>query len=296
MLVYALGFDGVICDSADEWAELSWRVISGIWPGRFDHLDKEELLRKFVRARPAIQEPCEAPIVLRLIIDGRDPDAIIKNYPLTLLQWTYDNPEEEYDPPFLRHNLVERINKVRLDWLESDREGWLASHRFYPGVVEALLNTESAIFFLTAEDKLILQILLESQGVFLPPDRIFDCIRGDEKADAVVQLARTLDNDPEYRQALGGQATCQPRVAYVDDRLFTVFDVADRVKSPKPPTREFDDVGNPIVPVGEDLESRVTVFLATWGYSTTEQKQRASIQQEVKVQLLDLPDFVRNMQ
>ena len=135
--------------------------------------------------------------------------------------------------------------------------GWLASHGFYPGVIErvrGLAGGPVRVVVLTTKEGRFARTLLARQGLTL----------GD--ADVFGKEARRPKRTILLELIAGGDAA---RVWFVEDRLRTLQDV----------TREPGLAG-------------VRLFLAAWGYNTA--ADRAAARRDGRILLLTLARFARD--
>ncbi|WP_411727104.1 hypothetical protein [Methyloglobulus sp.] len=65
-MIYALDFDGVICDSAVETAITGWKAASGIL-GDIPKAVPQEMIGRFRLVRPIIETGYEAILAMRLL-------------------------------------------------------------------------------------------------------------------------------------------------------------------------------------------------------------------------------------
>ena len=78
-IIYALDFDGVICDSAIETAITGWKAASGIWQD-MQGSAPEAIVARFREVRPIIETGYEAILVIRLLHLGQTTAEIFSGY------------------------------------------------------------------------------------------------------------------------------------------------------------------------------------------------------------------------
>lgn len=244
--VFALDFDGVICDSAAEGAVTSWRAGQKLWP-QWQGAEPPEACRdRFVRLRPALETGYQMPLLMKLVCDNvSDAEVLARFVPLC---------EELISSHGLtRHQLVELFGEARDEWIARDPIGWLASHRFYPGVLDRLREAlvSHPVYILTTKQERFTRQLLGAEGVAMPEERIW----GLERNLAKSRLLEQIMADPAHRGS---------RIHFVEDRVETLLDVA---KNP-----------------GLD---GVCLYLADWGYNTPAQREEARQHPRVTVWPID---------
>ncbi|TVQ58162.1 MAG: HAD family hydrolase [Spirulina sp. DLM2.Bin59] len=238
----ALDFDGVICNGLSEYFRTTCRAYDEIWGA--EHLGDWEA--DFCGLRPVIESGWEMPILLRALAMGVTKEAITQH-------WAPIRDEivkaEECD----RIKIATIVDRVRDRWIQEDLAGWLALHRFYPGVLEQiqtwlLAKTPELWIISTKEGRFIAQ-LLHQQGIDFPGGHIFGKEVKRPKADSLRQLL--------FRQ---------PGAWFVEDRMETLENIADQ----------------------PDLQV-VELFLADWGYNTANMRDLA--QNHPRIRLLSLAQF-----
>ena len=249
--ILALDFDGVICDGLLEYFQTAWRTYCKIWQPETT-TPPPDLADKFYRLRPVIESGWEMPVLLRVLLLGVSESQILPDWS-TVLHQCIDS--ENLQPS----DLGQQVDKIRDEWITNDLEGWLALHRFYPGVIERLqsiLETPTPFFIVTTKEGRFAKQLLQQQGIELSKDRII----GKEIKRPKHQTLRKLIH--EFTGNFGS-------LWFVEDRLNTLLSVEQQ----------------------SDL-TQVKLYLADWGYNT------AAHQDEVgnhpRIQLLSLSQFAQN--
>ncbi len=221
----ALDFDGVLCDGLPEYFRSAWKAGQRVWVWA-DPPDTD-LEPAFARLRPWIETGWEMPLALWALqhvgetgIGPHWPSAI----PALLEQCGCDRP-----------TLAAALDQVRADWIATDRPGWLALHRFYPGVLDALQAWGDRWCIITTKDGRFTYELLTQAGLGCDRDRIFGKEVGQPKTETLKQLL-----------AQGHTLT------FVEDRAEALLAAARQ-------------------PELADIQ----LVLAAWGYNTAEQRQQA---------------------
>ncbi|KAM6584791.1 hypothetical protein CsatB_011793 [Cannabis sativa] len=260
--LYALDFDGVLCDSCGETAVSAVKAAKVRWPGLFDNVDstlENWIVDQMVTVRPVVETGYETLLLVRLLLETRIPSIRKSSVSEGLTvegildNWLKLKPVimEEWDEN--REILIDLFGKVRDEWLENDFHTWIGANRFYPGVPDALKFASSRIFIVTTKQGRFAEALLrELAGVTLPPERIFGLGTGPK-----VEVLKQLQKKPEHQGM---------KLHFVEDRLATLKNV---IKEP-----ELD---------GWNL------YLVDWGYNT--QKEREEAASIPRIRLLELSDF-----
>jgi hypothetical protein len=134
-----------------------------------------------------------------------------------------------------RARLTTALDTSRDRWLQQDAPGWLARHRFYPGIaawLTRLIAARQLVYVLSTKGKPFLDALLAAQHVPLPSERVIGKEEPrQEKWDVLRALAAS-------HGVAAGDAW------FVEDRLATLFDFR----------RHAPDL------------AATRLFLADWGY------------------------------
>lgn len=222
----ALDFDGVLCDSAAETAVAAWRAGRVLWPEEWSAGEPPpELVARFCALRPLLETGYQAIALLRWAAEGAADEQIAARFvrgPAAFEETTGRS----------RTELVRLFGEARDRWIAEAPEAWLARHRFYPGVAEAVARLPAAVplFILTTKQRRFTERLLARAGLTLPGERLFALESGRRKEDILADLLR--------------QPAWQGRQwHFIEDRLDTLREAAARP--------ELD---------------RVRLYLAAWGY------------------------------
>lgn len=179
-------FDGVIVDGMEEYWWSARSAALSLCPGASLPTTIPDGFRLL---RPWIHHGWEMVLIATLFSDASqplmtaDPEAVIRNYSafcsegLSRFGWTSTL-------------LQERLEQVRRDAVETDREGWLAMHRPYPGVPERLASLEDdgvAWAVLTTKGRAFTAELLASMG--LTPTRL-DGRESGPKPEVLLRLCK----------------------------------------------------------------------------------------------------------
>lgn len=155
--------------------------------------------------------------------------------------------------------LAAALDQVRDQWIVHDLPGWLGAHQFYAGVKEqlqALLASGLPVVIITTKEGRFTQQLLQQQGLTLPPQQVIGKERGQPKAQSLHQVQQTYQ--------IGFET-----LWFVEDRLKTLQNIQRQ----------------------PDLKS-VRLFLAEWGYTTSE--DLAAARSDPQVVSLSLERFCQD--
>jgi len=208
--VFALDFDGVLCDSAAETAESAWRAGRGIWAEWRDQDAPPALVDRFCRLRPVIETGYQTIALMRLCdSDVSDEDVLSRFGELC--------DRVLADAGLTRQQSVELFGRTRDDWIRANPDGWLGKHRFYPGTIETVraVSATSPVYILTTKQERFVHALLRGARCELPAGQVFGLDSGKKKEDVLAQLLR-------------GPQLVGATVHFVEDRLDTLRRVMAR--------------------------------------------------------------------
>jgi phosphoglycolate phosphatase-like HAD superfamily hydrolase len=245
--ILALDFDGVLCDGLMEYFQVAWRTYHQLW--RPDSaVPPKDWAPIFYRLRPVIESGWEMPVLLQALQQGVTETEIFQD-------WMAIAPHILADSHLEAKTIGNALDRQRDKWIATDLDGWLALHRFYPGVIDRLRSILSSavypVIISTKEGRFINQ-LLQQQGIELAEAQII----GKESQRPKHQVLREL-------AATHGALSS---IWFVEDRLKTLISIQNHA----------------------DLAA-VRLFLADWGYNT--EPERAAAQQHHRIELLSLTSF-----
>ncbi|ONM20537.1 hypothetical protein ZEAMMB73_Zm00001d005170 [Zea mays] len=292
--LYALDFDGVLCDSCGESSLSAIKAAKVRWPSLFEQVDaamEEWIVEQMYTLRPVVETGYENLLLVRLLVEiqihsvrkssvsyflqcfiyGLSIQEILENWsklkPTLMDEWQED-----------RESLVDLFGRVRDDWIENDFSGWIGANRFYPGTADALKLSSSEAYIVTTKqfcsvgnaeclsstDHLLVvfqsrfaeALLKELAGIDFPSERIYGLGTG-PKVKVLQQLQQMLQH-----QGL--------KLHFIEDRLATLKNV-----------------------IKEPALDNWNLYLVKWGYNT--QKEREETEAIPRIQLIDLPDFSRQL-
>lgn len=249
--ILALDFDGVLCDGMREYFEASRRTYMRVWPD--EPVPGEERFPAFRTLRPVIMTGWEMPVLLRAIVQGYSPEAMLQHWEAirdALIQ--AESPQGKA----LGNTLTHTLDEVRRAWITATPDDWLARNVPYcplDDVRRLLAEPERAVLVTTKEGEFARQIL-HHWGVHVAD------IQGKEAGTHKCDNLRALI--AQYTAAHGRR----PVLWFVEDRLETLHHVTTHA--------DLDDVG---------------LFLAAWGYNTP--AIRESVPDNGRIRLLELEQF-----
>ncbi|XP_049400438.1 uncharacterized protein LOC125864466 isoform X1 [Solanum stenotomum] len=260
--LYALDFDGVLCDSCGESSLSAVKAAKVRWPSLFNGVDsslEDWIVDQMHVVRPVVETGYENLLLVRLLLESRissirtssvaeglTVEGILENWakikPIIMAEWNED-----------RDFLIDLFGKVRDEWMDNDLATWIGANRFYPGVPDALKFASSKLYIVTTKQSRFADALLKGiAGTTIPAERIFGLGTGPK-----VKVLKQLQEMPEH-QGL--------KLHFVEDRLATLKNV-----------------------IKESELDGWNLYLGDWGYNT--QKEREEAAGISRIRVLELSDF-----
>lgn len=203
--LFALDFDGVICDSALETGLSGWQVASRIW-GEMPEQMPEQIMTDFRQIRPVMETGFEAILICRLLFEGLQPALLMDDFASQLKSLMAREYLDVAD-------LKKKFGEYRDNWIETDLVGWIGMNPLYPGVTDLLqtIPLKQRYIITTKQERFVIEILAANQIEILP-DQVYGLERQLKKPQILDDL-----------QQLNPHAT----ILFVEDRLPTLLDVIE---------------------------------------------------------------------
>eukprot|EP00177_Eucheuma_denticulatum_P000655 GFKZ01001172.1.p1 GENE.GFKZ01001172.1~~GFKZ01001172.1.p1 ORF type:complete len:312 (+),score=30.47 GFKZ01001172.1:131-1066(+) len=259
--IFALDFDGVLCDSVTESSLTAFRAAATMWPDLSVPRDTngappQHLLNAMRLVRPVVETGFENVLLARLAGQVSDVEAdfvrpVMEDWGALreqlMQQWGCD-----------KEHLVSTFGQCRDTWIEQDLEGWIGANQMFPQVVDAVNSASGPVYIITTKQTRFCLLLLEKYGVTsVPKENVFGYGTGSK-----ISVLKKIIAMPERNSR---------DVMFVEDRYETLEAVS------------ISMLGQPL-----------TLHLATWGYNT--EKTRAVAAKHPFIGLIDLPQFVSKLQ
>lgn len=214
-IIYALDFDGVICDSAVETAITGWKAGSTLWGDMETPLPPQTLIEQFRLVRPLLETGYESILIMRLLHNGETVEALLSDY-AEKIQQTLSHLNK--DVAFLK----KLFGETRDNWINQDLTEWVTMNPLFPHVAEKLqkLNQNALWYIITTKLERFVSQILNACKIELAREKIFGLDRNMSKETVLTEL---LAKHP------------QQEFYFVEDRLPTLFNVLsnDRLDSIK---------------------------------------------------------------
>ncbi len=202
--LYALDFDGVICDSAVETAITGWKAARLIWDDMPPAVPTQGI-GHFREVRPLIETGYEAILAMRLLFLGKTVAEIEQNYGV-LSQQLLQEVEGGVD------SLKKRFGATRDQWIAEDLAGWVAMNPLFPGMVGKLrlIQEQSLCYIITTKQERFVKQILNAHNLDMPDGRIFG-------------LDRNMGKPAVLRYVLAAHP--ERVIVFIEDRLPTLVNI-----------------------------------------------------------------------
>ena len=208
--IYALDFDGVICDSALETGISAWKAARKIWDDFSSTLPTAEQSAQFRQIRPVMGTGYEAILIVRLLNDGDTVEDIMANYHAKTQKVINDYA-------LTVEGLKKCFAETRDQWIKDDLEDWVEMNPLFPGVREKLqqLSKQGLWYIITTKQERFVKQILKANQIELAAECIFGLDRNRSKEQVLVDL---LAQHPEQQ------------IYFVEDMLPTLLKVINNSK------------------------------------------------------------------
>ncbi len=201
--LYALDFDGVICDSAVETSITGWKVASQLWH-EMPTETPSDMIELFRQVRPVMETGYEAILIMRLLFKGMTPQSLLNNF-ANAIENIITREQLSTD------QLKQHFGETRDYWINDNLDDWIAMNPLFDGVADKLrqINPEQCVIITTKQERFVSHIL-KANAIPFNDERIFGLDRKMIKPDI---LSNMLNEYPKHT------------ILFVEDRLPTLINV-----------------------------------------------------------------------
>lgn len=202
-MLYALDFDGVICDSALETAISGWKVARQLWTDMPEEPDTS-LIDGFRVVRPIMETGYEAVLIMRALYEKQDPHTLLTHYDSQLNHLVR---RDEISLEGVKH----RFGELRDNWIADDVDSWIAINPLFSGIKEKLQQlADKDVYIITTKQERFVKKIFDNNGINFPAERIYGLDRQLSKEQVLKHL---MFEHPEQT------------ILFVEDRLPTLLRV-----------------------------------------------------------------------
>jgi phosphoglycolate phosphatase-like HAD superfamily hydrolase len=203
-IIYALDFDGVICDSAVETAITGWKAACSIWDDMPNAIP-QDMIDRFRLIRPNIETGYEAILAMRLLFLGETIESLNSGYG-DKIQALLKEAQVSVD------DLKKLFGETRDVWIANDLAGWVRMNPLFAGIAAKLrmLEQQCSWYVVTTKQERFVKQILKGNAIKLADERIFGLDRNMSKVEVLKVLLKTHPDKTIY---------------FVEDRLPTLLNV-----------------------------------------------------------------------
>ena len=167
-IIYALDFDGVICDSAVETAITGWKAASTLWDDINTPLPPQNLIEQFRLIRPLLETGYEAILIMRLLQNGETESSLLATYS-EKIQHTLNASNQSIAA------LKQLFGKTRDNWINNDMAEWIKMNPLFPSVAKKLqaFDNQTQWYIITTKQERFVTQILNANHINLSTDKIF---------------------------------------------------------------------------------------------------------------------------
>jgi len=201
--LYALDFDGVICDSAIETGTTGWKVARQIWQGMPEQTPKD-VIDLFRQVRPVMETGYEAILIMRLLFEGIPARTLLNDFSASIETIIEQDKLSTTE-------LKKQFGETRDHWIVDNIDEWIEMNPLFDGVANKLksIDVEQCTIITTKQERFVSQIFA-ANGISFPAERIFGLDRQLSKQQVLSDLSEQHPDDD---------------VLFVEDRLPTLHNV-----------------------------------------------------------------------
>ena len=203
--LYALDFDGVICDSAIETGLAGWKVACIVWTDMPQEIP-EGMIDLFRQVRPVMETGYESALIMRHLFEGVSPDTLLTSFDKHLRHLIR---RDEIDVERLKM----RFGETRDNWISDNQQEWLEMNPLFEGIANKLSKIgHQNITIITTKQERFVSKILQANNISFPAEHIYGLERQLSKPQILTDLS---DSHPDHQ------------IFFVEDRLQTLVNVLE---------------------------------------------------------------------
>lgn len=182
-IIYALDFDGVICDSVLETGIAAWKAASQLWDDFDTELPSHEYSTHFRQIRPIMGTGYEAVLIARMLNNGDSVSDVLADYA--------HKKQQILDESQLAIKTLQKVfGETRDHWINEDIDTWVAMNPLFDEVVAKLqhLSQQGTWYIVTTKQERFVKKILDASGIHLAPENLFGLDRNKTKAVILEEL------------------------------------------------------------------------------------------------------------
>ena len=204
--IYALDFDGVLCDSVIETAISGYKIAQIVWTDMPKTSISLEMIEQFREVRPFLKTGYESVLILRLLHLGLSVEKLCSRYS-TYIQKLIDDDKLDI------HEIKKLFGKARDRWIEESLEEWIEMNPLFDGVVEFLADIDTKYcYIVTTKQERFVKYILEAHHIQIDDNNIY----GLDREMSKVEILHLIRKKHPHNHML-----------FIEDRLQALIEVLD---------------------------------------------------------------------
>ena len=210
--IYALDFDGVICDSAIETAITGWKVARKIWKDMPASPPSGALIDRFRRVRPLLETGYEAIIIMRLLYLKVTVESLLQDYSIQI-QFCLEAKKLDIT------ELKQLFGDMRDDWISQSPQQWLEMNPLFKGVKQQLATlTDSTWYIITTKQKRFVKQILQASEITIDDTCIYAMEAKMSKQETLIKLSNKHSDK---------------NIIFIEDRFPTLLNISNNTQLKK---------------------------------------------------------------
>ncbi len=203
--VFALDFDGVICDSAIETGISAWKAATFLWDDMNSPYPPQLFVDQFKTARALIETGYESIFVMRMFFQGHSLEFVLQHFHTRKSSLLLETEKSA-------GHIKQLFGEVRDHWIQTSLTEWIDNNPLFPGVADKLIHLAKhhEWYIVTTKQERFVSQIFEANNIDLAPEKIYGMDRKKDKQDILLQL---INKHPDRL------------IYFVEDRLKTLLDV-----------------------------------------------------------------------
>jgi phosphoglycolate phosphatase-like HAD superfamily hydrolase len=207
--IYALDFDGVICDSAIETAVTGWKAAQKIWPNMPNITPSQRLINDFRQIRPFLETGYEAILIMRLLYLDITVTSLSQHYQQQLSSLIQTENLKV-------GQLKQLFGSTRDHWIKQSPQQWLAMNPLFAGIREQLVTLSNSTWYIvTTKQKRFVKQILQANDIHINDQCIY-------AMEAQMSKQETLSKLLKYHP--------DQNITFIEDRLPTLLNMGNNTQ------------------------------------------------------------------
>lgn len=204
-IIYALDFDGVICDSAVETAITGWKAATSIWSDMPKPVP-QAMIDRFRVIRPIIETGYESILAMRLLYLDESVQDIYSDYTNKIKILLEESQLTIAD-------LKTLFGETRDAWIANDLADWINMNPLFDGAAAKLqkLGKRQRWYVVTTKHERFVKRILKANEIELADEQIFGLDRNMSKIEVLTGILKNHPNET---------------IVFVEDRLPMLLSVS----------------------------------------------------------------------